>query len=91
MNEPQGPIIEPDPDGGYRKEPRVFLWAGIAIAFVWATYLMNNTPDWWGIIVGIGTGLLIASWGSAVDDGKTVDYFKPRKRVHPWPPKDWFR
>lgn len=87
----QGPVIEPDPDGKYRPMPRVGLWAGIALAFVWTGYLWNNEPDWWAIIVGAATGLLIASWGIASDDGTTVELFKPKKRVHQWPPKGWFR
>lgn len=87
----QGPVIEPDPDGKYRPMPRVFLWAGVLCVALWTGFLLTGTPDWVSVAAGAFTGVLIACWGMAMDDGTTVEHFKPRKRVHQWPPKGWFR
>ena len=91
MKDLPGPTIEPDPDGGYKPAPRVFLWAGLALVLIWAGFLYSFAPDWKSVGLGLFTGIVIASWGAAVDDGKTAGLFKPRKRVHPWPPRHWRR
>lgn len=89
MHDPN--LIEPDPDGKYRPMPRVFLWAWLICGALWGGFLFTHTPDWLSVAAGAFTGLLVASWGMAMDDGTTVEHFKPKKRVHQWPPKGWFR
>ncbi|MFG1389089.1 hypothetical protein [Xanthobacter versatilis] len=82
-------IIEPDPDGGYRKEPRVGLLALLVMALLWIGFLTTGSPDWTSVMAGLGTGAMLMAWGMEVTGNKTPDFMKPRKRAHQWPPRDW--
>ena len=91
MKDLPGPTIEPDPDGGYKPAPRVFLWAGIGLAFVWVMFLINHTPDWYSFSVGALSAGMFVAWVTEITGNKVPDFMKPSRRVHPWPPRHWRR
>lgn len=86
MTSPQGPIIEPDPDGKWRKEPRVFLRGAIIITLVWVGYLYSYSPDWTGIFLGFGTGACFTAWALEVTGNKVPEFMKPGPKA---PPPPW--
>ena len=80
MRQPQGPIIEPDPDGKWRKEPRIWgpLW--VLIAFGWVSYFATREIDWISIAGGGLTGMALATWAIEVTGNKVPEWMGGKRR-----------
>jgi hypothetical protein len=87
MHDPK--IIEPDPDGGYKPAPKVWVAAWIILILMWAGFLFSFAVDWKAVILGFGTGLIFTGWAVDITGNKTPEFMKsPRKTGQPeWPPR----
>lgn len=52
-------------------------WGSCAVlAAFWFGYLAFNTPDWWGIALGVGSGLFIATWAIEMTGNKAPAWMR---------------
>lgn len=70
--------IEHDPN---ERRPTNAIWWALwpAIAALWVGYFWFNTPEWWPIALGIGTGAMLATWAIEIS-GNKYPFSPPRDR-----------
>lgn len=89
MKDLPGPTIEPDPDGGYKPAPRVWVAAWIILVLLWAGYLYSFTVDWKSVMIGAATAMIASLWAVDITGNKTPDALRRPRRPDPpeWPPR----
>jgi hypothetical protein len=52
-------------------------WAVFAfLVLLWIGYLSFNAPDWWGISIGAGSGLFLATWAIEITGNKAPKWMR---------------
>jgi hypothetical protein len=54
----------------------IYWVSGALLAVLWFGYLAFNTPDWWGLAIGIGTGLFVATWSIEMTGNKAPRWMR---------------
>lgn len=56
----------------HEKRPTNSVWWILwpLIALLWAGYFYFNTPEWWPLFLGLGTGAMLATWAIEITGNK---------------------
>jgi len=54
------------------------VWWALAIMLIvlWGGYFYFNAPDWWGVLLGLGSGSMLATWAIEKTGNKVPDIWR---------------
>lgn len=66
----------------HEKRPGNGIWWALAVVVpaLWLGYFYFNRPDWWGIALAAGSGVILTIWAMEVTENKAPDWMRSPPR-----------